>query len=190
VLYPWYRLKPGDKPVWPNDENLDQIMEFIPTNGRVERASRLRLRRATTRDQLKLLLRRTGYDRVRGGHLNDPIMPLVGFWGRAKGFNVSDDLETICYCASCSSIQNLPEGTVGPVVDFDKVMEIKDSRSGKELKREIRFLNHEEKKSRTFYSALTVYDLLPASHYDKNKKSQRPRDERPTKQRKIQARPE
>ncbi|KAF8731574.1 hypothetical protein AX14_004683 [Amanita brunnescens Koide BX004] len=87
VLYPWYRLKPGDKPVWPNDENLDQIMEFIPTNGRVERASRLRLRRATTRDQLKLLLRRTGYDRVRGGHLNDPIMPLVGFWGRAKGFN-------------------------------------------------------------------------------------------------------
>ena len=156
VVYRWYQLQ-EDKPTWPKDAKLDRFMEFIPVDGRVERVACFKFQRITTPDQLKIHVCRTGYDLVRKNRVNDPLIALAGYWGRAKGLNVSDNLvEAIC-SASRSSLQNLPEGTVGPVVLFDEVIEIKKTGFGTKLKREIRFLN---KKSHA-NSALTVYDLLP-----------------------------
>ena len=138
VVYRWYRLKRAGvgKPTWPEDADLDRVIQFMSTDHNVERVLHLKLRRVTTPDQRKIYLRRMGYDIVRRGRLNDRYIPLVGFWGRAKGFNVSDDLETIFGCASRSFLQPLlREGVAGPAVLFDIVIEIKES--GNEREREI-----------------------------------------------------
>jgi hypothetical protein len=167
VVYYWHRLKdvvhPVDEPTWSRDRLLDDVMKFVPTNGRIETVSYLKLQRVETPDQHEIHLR-DGYETRITNHLNDRYIPLVGFWGRAnsaKGFNVSNDLEIICSCASRSNLQHrVPEGVAGPVVSFDKVIEIEQySRMGF-LIREVRFLNHEEMESHaTFSPALTVYEL-------------------------------
>ncbi|KAF8666323.1 hypothetical protein AX14_006488 [Amanita brunnescens Koide BX004] len=86
VVYRWYQLQ-EDKPTWPEDAKLDRFMEFIPVDGRVERVACFKFQRITTPDQLKIHVRRTGYDSVRRNSVNDPLIALAGYWGRAKGLN-------------------------------------------------------------------------------------------------------
>ncbi|KAF8699737.1 hypothetical protein AX14_000910 [Amanita brunnescens Koide BX004] len=142
VIYRWHRLKTvvhrEDYPAWPEDEGLDDVMEFIPADNRIESVSYLKLRRVT-QDQHYHLQRDKGYDKLRTSHLNDPDIPLVGHWGRAGGFN---------------------DAASPLAVPYDKVIEIKESRSGKELERKIHFLEREEITSHaTFFPALMVYEL-------------------------------
>ena len=168
MTYHWHRLAAGvGKPTWPRDKDLDRVIQFIPTDRGVEKVVYLKLQRDKTRDRNKIYLRRTGYEVMRKGRVNDRSIPLAGFWGRAKGFKVSDNLETIFSCASRSSLQDLPPDTVGPVVDYDEVIEIKEYQSGTYREREIHFLEPNEKKS--FYVAQTVYDVPPASSGKKRK---------------------
>lgn len=91
-VYRWYRLKrvnkPKDVPSWPQDKNLDQVMQFTPTNDGIDVAY-LHLRRDP---DLRLLQRPTNYfSLTKGPALERKIIRLVGFWGRASKLNVSDN---------------------------------------------------------------------------------------------------
>ena len=168
VVYRWYRLKTpeeisnseksGDRSPWPRNRQFDDAMELIPVKGRIRRVSYLKLQRVVRGHRYHLL--RDHPQMVTTGIVYNQRIPLVGFWGRAAGFNVSDDLETICNCASRSPLQpEVPAGSAGPAVLFDEVIEIKQARSGKmsTLKRQIRFLDHQEHAA--YLPALTVYEL-------------------------------
>ncbi|KAF8731571.1 hypothetical protein AX14_004680 [Amanita brunnescens Koide BX004] len=105
------------------------VMRFVPFDGRIKSVYYDRLRRDNDHN---LLRSGTKYSPQKS---NVPVdskdIPLVGVWGRA------------------SKLEDLPEGAVGPVVDYDIVMEIK--KFGEE--RKYRFLEDEAH----FSPALTVY---------------------------------
>ena len=161
-LYRWYRLKeikePKDTPTWPRDMDLERVMELksIRINGGIESIKSLKLRRdlkiEDDQHQLHLLASKYSPQTDSSVSVNDPKIPLEGFWGRA---DVSDDFETICSCASRSSLQKLLESNVGPVVSVDEVMEIKRF-GGERSERQIRFLGD----IAHFSPALTVYQLI------------------------------
>ena len=154
-VYRWYRLKIvntlEDYPTWPEDDKLDDVMRFPPTKHGIKIVSYLRLNRDRNHD------RQSGtiyIARRKGAFLDHAIIPLVGYWGRASELNVSDlFLETSC--ASRSSLQDLREGKVSPVVDYDEIMEITNIGG----KRCVRFLEDTEKSLHFFSPALTAYSI-------------------------------
>ncbi|KAF8687519.1 hypothetical protein AX14_003691 [Amanita brunnescens Koide BX004] len=150
VVYRWYRLKTpeeisnseksGDRSPWPRNRQFDDAMELIPVKGRIRRVSYLKLQRVVRGHRYHLL--RDHPQMVTTGIVYNQRIPLVGFWGRAAGFN-----------------PEVPAGSAGPAVLFDEVIEIKQVISGKmsTLKRQIRFLDHQEHAA--YLPALTVYEL-------------------------------
>ena len=91
----WYRLKmvksiSTDYPIWSRDRNLDDVMKFVPINGRIENVFYFTLPRVT-QDQHHYLLCNTEYSPQTNGPVNDWSIPLEGFWGRANGLAVSDN---------------------------------------------------------------------------------------------------
>ena len=96
LIYRWYRLKIGDVPTWPEDAVLEQVMQFAATDHRVSRVTYLKLKRAVENDGHEFHLQ-GGYEEISSGDVNDPKIPLEGYWGRADKLDVSNDfLETIC----------------------------------------------------------------------------------------------
>jgi hypothetical protein len=92
-IYRWYRLKifkPGLRPIWPDDADLDQVMQFTAIDSAVSRVTYLKLKRIEKNDQYELDLH-GGYLEIGNGNVNDPNIPLEGYWGRAYELNVSND---------------------------------------------------------------------------------------------------
>lgn len=92
----WYQLKIvkiNECPTWPMDADLDRIMRFISTNGRITSVSYMRLRRVKKGDRLVLAPDDVLYPEGRENlHVNDWAVPLDGLWGRQWAVtDVSDD---------------------------------------------------------------------------------------------------
>lgn len=99
-VYRWYRLKElknGHEiyPAWPEDRKLDHVIKFVGTNG-IESVSYYKLRRNVENHDL-LRNEKTSYGlRRKGARLDDERIPLEGFWGRARGLDVSDKFWKPC----------------------------------------------------------------------------------------------
>ncbi|KAF8699735.1 hypothetical protein AX14_000908 [Amanita brunnescens Koide BX004] len=120
--------------------DLERVMELksIRINGGIESIKSLKLRRdlkiEDDQHQLHLLASKYSPQTDSSVSVNDPKIPLEGFWGRAD---------------------KLLESNVGPVVSVDEVMEIKRF-GGERSERQIRFLGD----IAHFSPALTVYQLI------------------------------
>ena len=80
-----------DYPTWPEDVNLDQVIQLRIEDGRIDGLSLLKLRRVAAPDEHSIhLISNAGYEDGRVSHFNDMAMRLDGFWARANKLNVSD----------------------------------------------------------------------------------------------------
>ena len=153
LIYRWYRLKIGDVPTWPEDAVLEQVMQFAATDHRVSRVTYLKLKRVVENDGHEFHLQ-GGYEEISSGDVNDPKIPLEGFWGRADKLDVSNDFFWKPSVVE-PRLQTLTTGKARRAIIYDEVIKVRTI----EGVRQIQFLEYDKVPCEHCYPALTVYEL-------------------------------